>query len=78
MSLNIKNERTHKLVAELAKVTGESMTQAVTVAVEERLQRESRKRRAESTFDDLLEIGRRCAMERTRHQAMLQRQQEAS
>jgi antitoxin VapB len=39
MSLNIKNERTHRLVVKLAKVTGETMTEAVTKAVEERLER---------------------------------------
>jgi antitoxin VapB len=39
MSLNIKNPETHKLARELAELTGESMTEAVTVAVEERLQR---------------------------------------
>lgn len=39
MSLNIKNAETHRLVKELAAATGESMTQAVTVAVRERLDR---------------------------------------
>ena len=37
MSLNIKNERTHALVRELATVTGMSQTDAVTDAVERRL-----------------------------------------
>lgn len=39
MSLNIKNEETHHLVLELARLTGESQTTAVTVAVRERLDR---------------------------------------
>lgn len=39
MSLNIKNPETHELVRELAERTGESMTQAITVAVRERLKR---------------------------------------
>ena len=39
MSLNIKNEETHRLVQELAGLTGESMTVAVTEAVRERLTR---------------------------------------
>jgi antitoxin VapB len=39
MSLNIKNEETHRLVRQLAKLTGESMTAAVDKAVEERLRR---------------------------------------
>jgi antitoxin VapB len=39
MSLNIKNAETYRLVKELADTTGESMTEAVTVAVRERLAR---------------------------------------
>lgn len=39
MSLNIKNEETHRLAQELAAITGESMTAAVTEAVRERLER---------------------------------------
>jgi len=39
VSLNIKNEETHRLVQELAAMTGESMTTAVTEAVRERLNR---------------------------------------
>lgn len=37
--LNIKNAETYRLVKELAERTGESMTEAVTVAVRERLER---------------------------------------
>jgi antitoxin VapB len=39
MSLNIKNHETYRLVRELADLTGESMTGAVTEAVRERLER---------------------------------------
>jgi antitoxin VapB len=39
MALNIKNPETHKLVEELARQTGETMTEAVTTAVRERLER---------------------------------------
>jgi antitoxin VapB len=39
MSLNIKNEETYRLAQELAALTGESMTAAVTEAVRERLNR---------------------------------------
>jgi len=39
MSLNIKNEETVRLVRELADLTDESMTGAVTAAVRERLER---------------------------------------
>jgi len=37
MSLNIKNEQTHRLVQELSNLTGLSQTAAVTEAVQERL-----------------------------------------
>ncbi len=39
MSLNIKDEKTHQLVRELAQLTGESQTTAVMIAVRERLDR---------------------------------------
>lgn len=39
MSLNIKNPETYRLVKELAELTGESMTTAVTQAVAEKLER---------------------------------------
>jgi antitoxin VapB len=39
MNLNIKNEETYRLAHELAALTGESMTAAVTEAVRERLNR---------------------------------------
>lgn len=39
MSLNIKNEETHRMAQELAAITGESLTAAVTEAVRERLER---------------------------------------
>jgi len=47
MSLNIKNEETHRLAQELADLTGESMTAAVTEAVRERLARVKTEGRAE-------------------------------
>ena len=37
MSLNIKNREAHRLAEELAKLTGESMTVAVTIVIRERL-----------------------------------------
>lgn len=39
MPLNIKNERAHDLARQVADKTGESLTTAVIVALEERLQR---------------------------------------
>jgi len=60
MGLNIKNEETHRLVAELAKLTGESMTTAVTEAVRERLDR-VRRTKGISLAERLVAIGKDCA-----------------
>ena len=61
MSLNIKNEETHQLARELAALTGESMTVAITVALRERLERERHERSAESRLRQLRAIRKRCA-----------------
>jgi antitoxin VapB len=60
MGLNIKNREAHRLAEELAKLTGESMATAVTIAVRERLDR-VRQERSPSLADRLLTIGRDCA-----------------
>jgi antitoxin VapB len=60
MSLNIKNEKTHRAVRQLAKLTGESMTAAVDKAVRERLER-LRKNDRKDLAERLLKIGRECA-----------------
>ena len=39
MGISIKNERTEKLARELARETGESLTTAIRLALEERLER---------------------------------------
>jgi antitoxin VapB len=60
MSLNIKDEKTHRMARELARATGESMTAAVSEAIRERLEGvrgSSRKSMAER----LMELGRDCA-----------------
>jgi antitoxin VapB len=61
MSLNLKNPETHQLVKELAALTGESMTQAVTGAVREKLQRVRSEKEKGDLVERLLEIGQRCA-----------------
>jgi antitoxin VapB len=60
MALNIKNEQTQRLAKELAKLTGESMTAAVTGAVRERLER-VRDARGSGLSDQLMKIGKDCA-----------------
>lgn len=61
MSFNIKNQETCRLAAELARLTGETMTGAGTVALRERLEREKRLRNAEALARKLHAIGQRCA-----------------
>ncbi len=61
MSINIKNEETCQLASELAQLTGETMTGAITVALRERLEREKSERTTEARVQRLLAIGRRCA-----------------
>lgn len=61
MALNIKNEETHRLAAELAERRGISITQAVTDAVRESLEAERRRARPGALAEELLAIGRRCA-----------------
>ena len=61
MSINIKNEETCRLASELAQLTGDTMTGAITVALRERLEREKSERSAEARIQRLLAIGERCA-----------------
>ncbi len=58
MSLNIKNEEAHALAAQIAKATGESLTEAVTIALRERL---ARIEAPDALAEELLELGRDCA-----------------
>jgi antitoxin VapB len=61
MSLNIKNEETHQLAAQLAQLTGETLTRAVTIALKERLEREKRRRNRTGVAAALMQIAQRCA-----------------
>lgn len=61
MSMNIKDRKTHDLARELAKETGETITEAVNVALRERLDRLHERRRKKKRLAALLEIGRQGA-----------------
>lgn len=61
MSLNIKNDETCRLADELAKLTGETMTGAITVALRERLEREKHERSVEARIQEMRAIAERCA-----------------
>ena len=58
MSLNIKNEETCRLARELAELTGETITGAITVALRERLKRE---RIIAEKIKNMRAISKRCA-----------------
>ncbi len=61
MALNIRNAETARLAAELALLTGQTKTEAVTEAIRSHLERLRRERSGRSLADELDEIGRRCA-----------------
>ena len=61
MALNIRNSEAERLAANLAEITGETKTQAVTQALRERLARLKRERGNRRLADELDEIARHCS-----------------
>jgi antitoxin VapB len=61
MSLNIKNEETHRLARELAQRTGETLTLAVTIALKERLERQQATPKRKSRLEALTRFSEQCA-----------------
>ncbi len=61
MALNIRNEEAERLAAALARLTGETKTEAVTRALRDRLARVRRQRSARRLADALDEIAVHCA-----------------
>lgn len=61
MALNIRNPETEKLATALARLTGETKTDAVTKALRDRLTRLRRERSARRLADELDEIALHCA-----------------
>ena len=61
MALSIENAQADRLARELAKATGESLTAAVTRALQERLERVRRHPKGRRLADELEEIAKRCA-----------------
>ena len=61
MGLNIKNEETCRLAREVARLTGDTMTGAITAALRERLERERQRRHEDALAQELHAIGQRCA-----------------
>lgn len=61
MALNIRNDRAEELAATVARLTGETKTQAVTQALQDRLDKIHEASSKTSLADRILEIGRQCA-----------------
>ena len=61
MALNIRNAETERLAERLAALTGETKTEAVRKAVEDRLQRLQRERAGLRLADELDAIAMHCA-----------------
>jgi antitoxin VapB len=61
MALSIKDPEADRLARELAARTGETLTEAVVVALRERLARETGRTRSIPLREDLAGIRRRCA-----------------
>jgi antitoxin VapB len=61
MALSIKNDLTERLARQVAGETGESLTEAITHALEERLERLKGRRSAPDLIETLMAISRRCS-----------------
>ena len=61
MGMNIKSDDTHRRAKELARITGESIAEAVDRAVTQRLERLRRQRNRKELAAKLLKSGERCS-----------------
>ena len=61
MALNIRNAEAEQLAGELARLTGQTKTKAVTDAIRHHLERLRREQSGRTLADELDELGRRCA-----------------
>ena len=62
MALSLKDAETDRLAREVAKLTGESLTEAVRTALAERLEREQRRRgEPKGLAEQLDDLARECA-----------------
>ena len=61
MALSIRNPQAEKLARELAAESGENITQAITRALEERLQRLRGRSTAIDMAEEIMNISRRCS-----------------
>ncbi|MFZ2446593.1 MAG: type II toxin-antitoxin system VapB family antitoxin [Syntrophobacteraceae bacterium] len=60
MALSIRNPRAEKLARQIAAESGESLTEAIIHALEERLQRLKGRRTATDVAEEIIKISLRC------------------
>lgn len=61
MGMNIKSDDTHRRAKELARLSGETLAEAVDRAVSERLEKLRRRRNRKALAARLLKIGDQCS-----------------
>jgi antitoxin VapB len=61
MTLNIENPRAEQLAHQLASEFGEDLTQAVIIALEERLERLRTQKPCPDIFQEIMNISKRCS-----------------
>jgi antitoxin VapB len=61
MGISIRNPKAEQLAREVAEQSGESLTQAIIHALEERLERLKGRRSATDLTEEILKISRRCS-----------------
>ena len=61
MALSIRNTLAEHLARDVAKESGENMTQAIIHALEDRLEKLQGQRKPNNLFQEIREIGKRCS-----------------
>lgn len=61
MGISIRNPKAEQLAREVAEQSGESLTQAIIRALEERLERLKGRRSATTLAEEILRISQRCS-----------------
>ena len=61
MPLSIRNQKAEKLARELAAESGETITQAITLALEERLARMRGRSTTIDLMEEIMKISKRCS-----------------
>jgi len=60
MAISIRNEKTEKLAREVAVLTGKNMTAAITLALEEQLERIKGRKATMDLVEEIIQISERC------------------